>query len=371
MQQDLQHAGPFRQPLLQHCAELFVCFEVMQQQPTAHNVAVANGVHQFLGVVQDVLLHQHTFLQVRHQLLLAGVERLAVPHHQLFNILQRQRVLERLSRGTVPVPFLRQVDDPAHVHADDPVVVEMLVHDLSHRVEATIQNVGGKVEHDVQHGCLLGQGHGAVVRRRVDANHVVHVVGAQAVDDHGDNSLVDREALEVLFGVLAGGLLSGDVPSVAHQLGDLLDVVKGRLSFVPDVADHELLANRARNQTIHHQQHDAVQEQSLTHQLPPVGVQQHLLCGVGDEEAFPQIAEELVEVRDVLPNVFEQHVKALDDHHVVLLELVVDVQEIDGAVDRGFIVVGVLQVIEVEQHAEVAFGGGVRPAQEHLRDVGG
>ena len=58
----------------------------------------------------------------------------------------------------VLVPRLRQPDDVAHVDGNDPVVTEVLVHNLSHESCFIPKYSRLKVQEHIQHGCLGGQG---------------------------------------------------------------------------------------------------------------------------------------------------------------------------------------------------------------------
>jgi len=193
---------------------------------------------------------------------------------------------QRRASYLVEVPCLREVDRDTHVVADDPVVGEVLVDNLAHLCLVVLEHVGGKVEHDVEHRGLVGEGSRAVVGVGVRRHLVVDVVGAKSADAHADKRLWQRDAdgqeavghrakttkslpLKVFVGVV--GRLLDDARTEARGAAELAHVVQvgagRRVGLVAAVGDEHALTDHAVDLGVEREQHHTVQEQRLSQEL--------------------------------------------------------------------------------------------------------
>eukprot|EP00321_Phaeocystis_globosa_P002673 CAMPEP_0118845256 /NCGR_PEP_ID=MMETSP1162-20130426/88634_1 /TAXON_ID=33656 /ORGANISM="Phaeocystis Sp, Strain CCMP2710" /LENGTH=96 /DNA_ID=CAMNT_0006777403 /DNA_START=48 /DNA_END=335 /DNA_ORIENTATION=+ len=83
------------------------------------------------------------------------------------DVARERRVGERGARGLVWLPHVRQLDGEAHVLHDDPVVREVTVDNLAHRVRLLLEHLRHEVEQHVEHARLRRQRDRAVLRQRV------------------------------------------------------------------------------------------------------------------------------------------------------------------------------------------------------------
>eukprot|EP00162_Nutomonas_longa_P017919 comp24754_c0_seq1/m.60736 comp24754_c0_seq1/g.60736 ORF comp24754_c0_seq1/g.60736 comp24754_c0_seq1/m.60736 type:complete len:333 (-) comp24754_c0_seq1:175-1173(-) len=320
----------------------------MQDQPARGHICLALDLQQLGRVVEQILVVEHTFLEMMGDLV---DQRLHMRHHFLlhgFDVLDHQGVHERGLGGIVRQPHHGEINGESEIVRDDPVVVEMLVDNLAHDCGLVVENVGAKVENHIEHaglGCERGRAMGRV---RVGADLLIDVVGAQAADDHLWHVLGEREAAKVVLGVVGRALRGGcgAVSRASAELADLVDVWDVALALVADVGDEHALSDDAFDALVEKEQHHTKEKDGLCKQLLSVGVEQHAFECVLNKHAFLEVGQIPVEVLHVAEDRVEQLEEPLQNANVVLSELFVEIAQLGR---RKHVCLGLLRIAKIRK----------------------
>mmetsp|Transcript_36878 Transcript_36878/g.35602 ORF Transcript_36878/g.35602 Transcript_36878/m.35602 type:complete len:333 (-) Transcript_36878:113-1111(-) len=264
---------------------------------------------------------------------------------------------EGLLGGGEVLPVLRNVHQVPLVNRNHPVVRKVLVDYLSHLGVFPFKDLGAEGEEYKDDLSLVGEGHGPVFGVRVCGQLVIDIIIFECVDegfDDGSVDGVDGEPAEEVEGVVLGdGFLLGEevvgVAGVLDEATDLVAVVAGVLALEPDVADDHAFPGECGDESVHEEEHDPVEVEDLDDEAFALLVLEDAFEVVVDEVALMHVLDEALHFSVVGVDGVEELEEALDDLHVGLAEALFEVDEVDVALDLVVVVVGVLDVGQVEQ----------------------